>query len=329
MAEKHVPQMRIKLEGPAVGPARLAARDLAKLAQKTEQALKRIAQVLYGQSSGGRGRKKKDIEDLCALYLVSWDEGSAIAGFDFAETPQITLFGNLGEQSLEVFLAGLAELSGEGDAAASASVPTAFDLGVLETCEAYGNLLDHGIDRISFSAPRSATPRAVAYTAQTREAIRTVLRRPLEAGRTAKVGRLEVLNGHDAVTGRLWEADGTRWTCHFKSEHLDVLPDAWLKTVTVVGEATLDEKSRTGAIAVDAILLQEGLPPDLTEGAREGLFWTSASLEDLATDQDVGPLARLDDLAGEWPTDDLPDDPLADLLLDRKERRRASRNALM
>ena len=27
MAEIHVPQLRIKVEGPAVGPARLAARD--------------------------------------------------------------------------------------------------------------------------------------------------------------------------------------------------------------------------------------------------------------------------------------------------------------
>ena len=66
-----------------------------------------------------------------------------------------------------------------------------------------------------------------------------------------------MLNGHDTLTGALWEADRTRWTCYFKPEYLELLPEAWLKTVTVVGEAVLDERSRVGKLTVDTILIQE------------------------------------------------------------------------
>ena len=134
-----------------------------------------------------------------------------------------------------------------------------------------------------------------------------------------------MLNGHDTLTGTLWEADRTRWTCYFKPEHLELLPEAWLKTVTVVGEAVLDERSRVGKLTVDTILIQEEALFELPEGATSGPFWSSASLEELAAIQDVGPITQLADLAAGWPLDDVPDDPFADLLKDRFERRRLHR----
>ena len=36
----------------------------------------------------------------------------------------------------------------------------------------------------------------------------------------SKIGRLEELNGHERLTGKLWEANGTQWQCHFKPEHI-------------------------------------------------------------------------------------------------------------
>lgn len=59
------PKLMIKVAGPKVGEARLAASDLAEIVRRTQQALQRIGQVLYGQESLGRGRKKRDIEELC------------------------------------------------------------------------------------------------------------------------------------------------------------------------------------------------------------------------------------------------------------------------
>ena len=87
--------------------------------------------------------------------------------------------------------------------------------------------------------------------------MRSLLRGPLELGRTSKVGRLEELNGHRGLTGRLWEADGTHWICAFKSEHIDVLPEAWLRTVTIIGEAKLVEEKRGGTFIVETILIHE------------------------------------------------------------------------
>ena len=67
----------ITMDGPRVGEARLSVSDLAEVIRRSQQALRRVAQVLYGQSSIGKGRKKRDIEDLCELYFVAWEKGSA------------------------------------------------------------------------------------------------------------------------------------------------------------------------------------------------------------------------------------------------------------
>ena len=93
----------------------------------------------------------------------------------------MSFLANVGEQSLETFLAGLADLS--YDVYEASRTPVGFDLGVLEACEAYSDLLEHGIDTISFSAPRSGKHPEVIYTARTRDTIRAVLRRPLGMSR--------------------------------------------------------------------------------------------------------------------------------------------------
>jgi hypothetical protein len=69
------PQFYLKMNGPKVGKGKLSVSDLAEIIKRTQQALKRIGQVLYGQESHGKGRKKKDIERQCELFLVGWEEG--------------------------------------------------------------------------------------------------------------------------------------------------------------------------------------------------------------------------------------------------------------
>ena len=50
-------------------------------------------------------------------------------------------------------------------------------------------------------------------------------------------------------------------------------------------------------------------------------FWSSMSLEDLATQQGIGPVTDLDQLAELWPGDDEQDDLLEHLLAERAHRR--------
>lgn len=71
------PQFYVKMAGPKVGKAKLSVSDLAEIIRRTQQALKRIGQVLYGQESHGKGRKKKDIERQCELFVIEDDMGES------------------------------------------------------------------------------------------------------------------------------------------------------------------------------------------------------------------------------------------------------------
>ncbi|HEX9768362.1 MAG TPA: hypothetical protein VGA50_04220 [Kiloniellales bacterium] len=324
MAKKHATRFIVKVAGPAVGPGRLAARDVTAIATRLEQALKRIGQVLHGQESGSKGRKRREIEQLCSLYLVSWEAGSVVAGFELAEPPpQLSLFGYVGENSLNAFVEGMAQLS--GDVRETVQLPPGFDTGVLESCESLAAVFDRGIDELTFSSFAAASTRKVAFNPTSRERVRALLKGPVGLGRASKVGRLEVLNGHDGLGGRLWEADGTRWTCVFKPEHLDTLPEAWLKTVTLVGEAKLDDRGREGTLTVEAVLIHGD--ESLSALRDEAPFWRHTKLGEMLERQDVGPVTDLNELAACWPQDEVFDDALAELLQDRLARRKARKHA--
>ena len=320
------PGFAIKIEGPKVGEARVSANDLATIISRSQQALKRIGQVLYGESSIGRGRKKKEIEELCEIFIVAWKPGSAIAEIELAEPPaQMSLFGYIGEESLKSFLNGMERLRA-GATEASQALPPGFDTGVLQTCDFLGRVLDHGIDTIRFEPRRVAGAVPVVYDQPFRKKVRELLGKRIEQRQVEKVGRLEVLDGHRGLHGRLWEPDGTKWLCVFKPEHLEVLPDAWLRTVRVIGEAII-EPNREQTLHVASVLpLEEDIQgPTGGKEAKALPFWTSLPLEDLATLQGVQPAHELDSISALWPADDDPDRLLAHILDERAARRGIAR----
>jgi hypothetical protein len=73
-----------------------------------------------------------------------------------------------------------------------------------------------------------------------------------EVERSSKVGRLEELNGHRQLTGRLWADYGTTWTCHFKTEHTAYLSEPWMHTVKLPGPPLLKAGKEYG-LEVDSI----------------------------------------------------------------------------
>lgn len=344
------PGFAIKIEGPRVGAARLSANDLATIILRSQQALRRIGQVLYGESSIGKGRKKKEIEELCELFLVGWKPGSAVAEVELAEPPaQMSLFGYIGEESLKAFLTGMARIRGQTPDVTQ-PLPPGFDVGVLQTCEILGRVLEHGIDSVSFEPIRVTDVVHVSFDRPLREKVRNLLGRQIDQQQVEKVGRLEVLDGHHGLRGRLWEPDGTKWLCIFKPEHLEVLPEAWLHTVRLVGEAVVEPgKERTLHVAlvlpleeemeigpVKGIEIREPLwlpAPETHEAPQTGeisfageaekpSFWTSLSVEQLAELQGVEPVTDLDSIGALWPADHDPDQMLAYILDDRSSRRR-------
>ena len=123
------PKLRIEIKGPKVGKARLSASDMVEIINRTQQVLRRIGQVLYGEASKGKGRKKKDIEDLCELFVTAWEPGSAIATLELAEPPpQMHIFGYIGEESLKAFINGMEDLPKQETT--TPVIPQGFDEGV-------------------------------------------------------------------------------------------------------------------------------------------------------------------------------------------------------
>jgi hypothetical protein len=317
------PGFSIKIEGPRVGEARLSVNDLATIILRTQQALKRIGQLLYGESSVGKGRKKKEIEELCELFVVGWKPGSAVAEFELAEPPaQMSLFGDIGEESLKTFLNGMTRLKDEPIETLQA-LPTGFDPGVLQTCELLARVLDHGIDAITFQPFELQGAAPVTFDRPVRAKVRQLLGKPLDQAQVEKVGRLEVLDGHRGLQGRLWEPDGTKWLCIFKPEHLELLPDAWLRTVKVIGEAVIEPNKERVLNVVAVFPLEKEIAESARGGEAERLpFWTSLPLEELAELQGVQPADDLDQISALWPADDDPDRMLAHILQERSARRR-------
>jgi hypothetical protein len=317
------PQFYVKMAGPKVGKGKLSVSDLAEIMQRTQQALKRIGQVLYGQESHGKGRKKKDIERQCELFLVGWEEGSAIATFELGPKPeQLELYGLVGEESLNAFMAGMEMMAAESYN--GTHLPTGYDLGVLEAIETLGKVFEHGIDTIRFSRDRHRFPERAVYNGAIRERVRTSLGQPTAIGHSTKVGRLEILNGHGGLKGTFWEAGGTRWTCLFKNEHIDILPDAWMQKVKVTGRTIEEEHS----IEVDSLFV---IGDEMGEGSEKGegrSFWQSVSLEELAEEQGAGAVSDLDSIAALWPADDDPDALFDFILHERRERRRVAADGI-
>ena len=143
----------------------------------------------------------------------------------------------------------------------------------------------------------------------------------VELASSSKIGRLEELNGHETLTGRLWEADGTKWTCHFKTEHVACLSSAWMHIVKLTSRPLLKEGKEYG-LAVESITVLDEKTTEETQDAERASFWQSLSLEDLAAQQDVTPV--VDAISALWPTDDDPDALLAHTLRERQERPRVS-----
>ena len=315
------PSLTVSVDGPRVGKARLSASDLAEIIRRTQQALKRIGQVLYGESSTGRGRKKREIEELCELFLIEWRAGSAVAQLELGEPPaQLQLFGNIGEESLEAFVNGISTIArGESP---PAKLPAGFDTGVLQTWDALGKVLDHGVESIRFDGRNEDLLSPTTFDRPVRERVRELLGQPADVSSAAKTGRLEELNGHRVLTGRLWEADGTEWLCFFEPRHLEQLADAWMRTVKLVGKTAVVERGGERTLNVDSLLILEDETTDRTEPVATIPFWTSLSLDELAEQQGVSPVTDLDEISNLWPADDDPEEFLAHVLAERAARRR-------
>lgn len=128
-----------------------------------------------------------------------------------------------------------------------------------------------------------------------------------------------MLNAHDRLDGRLWEPDGTHWNCKFQDEIADRLASAWRRTVTVSG--TVNPMKRE--ILVDELIIEDA--GDNGMSAETHPFWEEVALAALEAHQRVRIVERIEDLAADWSGAPLDEDPLAEVLEERRRRRAATR----
>jgi hypothetical protein len=179
------PQLLVRLKGPAVGPGRLAARDLADLARLLDEAVLRIGRVVARRSDRWRRPSARELEEACRLYLISWTSGSAVAGFDLAEPRTIAGCEQLPSDCLTCFVRGLSQIIGSKKP--DTSIPHGFDVPALKTITAFGKLLDHGIDIIEFQLHPEKQGLTAIYDAFARDLFRALADR--ERARRMLTGR--------------------------------------------------------------------------------------------------------------------------------------------
>lgn len=312
----HPIQLQLKVNGPGVGEGRMSVPDLLRIMNPIQKAMRRIAIVLSGKPSLGRGRRLKEIDKICELQFVGWGKGSAVITVELPQPPpQTTLIRNMGQQSVSVFMDGL-RLIAEADTD-EVALPEGFDSGVLACFEELGQGLGQTISEVSFSSRNGTSSVPTVFNAQVHDRVRRLLERPLSLQSTSKTGTLEQINGHGAFTGRLYSADGSQVTCHFREVHADKLPDVWMHLVKVTGVLRVDRTN----LDVDTILILDNQLETHGEAVPAVSFWAAPMIEELVAEQGVGPVDDLDALASLWPQDDDPEAFLNFVLTDRKARR--------
>lgn len=299
--------LTVRMEGPAADRHRILLQDLVLFGQHLQTAIDRVARLLTGQrASVQAGRPPPAIKTACSLEVVELRGGSVTMVCDLPAQSQPTLFYDLGEEALARFVQGVEVLARGQDA-----MPKGFDAGVLLALRESGKLLDHGIDRISFEFETRGRRSASCYTRLVHERVVARIQAPVENRRTLE-GRL--LMGDLKETGRRCRVHppvGKPVECVFGEVQKDAVLAALTRYVRLVGEATEAE----GEIRLFRIEDLEVLNRDETEGITEGtetFFDASTSLQALAAQQGVAPVADFEALLGDfWPPEETADQFIA------------------
>jgi len=317
-------KLTITIYGPDVQDGKIAISDLADIIKLTQDAVIQIGRVLMGSPSKTKGRVPKNIEQACRLMFVGWQKGSGIALIERDVAIDEEQLIKHGSECLHTFVEGMDELASGEDF----NMPKGFDKGVIETCEEIGRKINHGIENISYSSTNGRWSGRFLYDAALHKKIKTIKESAEDLGILTLYGRLEMLNGHgNDLIGNLYPAEGSVWRCKFKSEHLAVLKNAWMDSVTASGHG-YREKSTEGILLVDRISIVQPLSADKGTQDETISFWEQASIEDLIHRQGVVPISNLDEVSDLWPADDNPNELMKYFEEEREQSKRLQKKGL-
>ena len=291
------PKLEIGFVGPAAEGGRLRLDVLVETAHAVQTAVTRLAYGLRGQATVRRGRTPREIADVTRLELVGLREGSTVLVFDLAAQERPLHGFDLGVEALEAFEAGLVSV------AAGTPPPEPWDEGVMEAVERMTRALDRGIDEIVVGRPGAVRSERAVFTRQTGGLL--PIKGPGVQERAEIEGRLLMADFAAARDqARIHRPLGPPVRCTFGHElERDVLR-LLRRYVRARGLAELNEHGEIRVLELESLEDAE-----LSAGRS---FWDLPTLDELAAEQGVKAVARIEDLAdGTWPEEESLDDFLA------------------
>lgn len=244
------------------------------------------------------GRPPREVAELTRLEVVGLRQGSTVLEFALAEDARPLDELDLGVEALEAYEAGVVEVA-EGR-----TPPAPWDDGVARTLEQLTRVFDRGIDEIVVATPSADPDRVAVFRKEGRASFRV-------AGSAGVRERVE-------IEGRLLMADfaATRdearihrpldppVRCTFGPELEVTVLRLLRRYVRATGWAELDDRGRVGLLELENL--------EDAEIADGRSFWDLPTLDELAEEQGIEPVERLEDLVSDfWPEDEDVDEFLA------------------
>ena len=296
------PILVLRVKGPATKGGRLPLSALLRLGRHIQTAVERVGRVLVGQTDSRRpGRKPHEILQECGLEVVALNRGSFEIALDLPRAKFETM--DLGVTSVEHLLEGI-----EGIRLDAKALPPGYDAGVLHSLRGIGEMLGDGIDEIEAEGRTTRFYRAVAFTPAVHERVLGFLRGPVSNQRTVE-GRLLMADfRHDGERCRLHPPVGEPISCRFDESLAESVYEHLRRYVRITGEAQEDPltgKLRSLMIRDIQLVRMEGEAFDTMDAE---VFWRDKTFEELAGEQGVQSIQRLEDVFGKgadlWETDD-------------------------
>lgn len=298
------PLLKIRFDGPAVGPGKIPVAHLLRFLTNMNKALQRTGRILTGDAeSVRRGPQPRSIKEEVALDLVLLTHGSpsAMLGFERRQTQALPST-DLGLEILEKALCGLSAVQ-----EADEKLPAGYDAGVLMAWRDAGILFGRGITTIDFTLNHREMPLITTFTPEGFIRIQERIKGPQTNIRTIE-GRLLMADFKEHGTRcRVHPSVGEPVLCLFDEEQKDEVLENILQYVRIIGEAKEDPLTcRIASIKIHDIERLEDLENEAADLLPQGTpialdFWESPTLDELALAQNVRPMADVRALFGTWP----------------------------
>lgn len=293
MAQAETGILRIKVEGESVQPGKLPLRDLARLVERIQSGVERVARVMTGEPGGVPGRRPKRIEGVTQLLLVAVGPGSAVLSLELPSSPSdvheeeqlVDISDDLGFRAVSRFVGGIHELEA-GDVS---GIPESWDNSVMEVAE---DLAEFTRDRrliVTLDARMPKTQPNSARIAGDSTAKFQIRHVPVRRPRRARGTLIAV----DLETGRIDIKPGKekRVECLFPQSLRAQVEGLVGQVVEASGEEDFDAATnKVGRLEVRT------LEPAAEQLRLDDEFWRSPSAAELAAEQGVQPIRAIEEL---------------------------------